>query len=76
MCHEGTKGWIGVYLNPFFNFGARSGWVGNVIPRPLKPQEIGPVSILQEARWAVGPVWTGAEDLARSRVRMWTVQLY
>jgi hypothetical protein len=27
----------------------------------------GPVSNVQEAEWAPGPVWTGAENLARHR---------
>jgi hypothetical protein len=28
-----------------------------------------PVPILQEAGWAPGPVWTGAENLAPTRIR-------
>ena len=28
-----------------------------------------PVPVLQEARWASGPVWTGAENLAPTRIR-------
>jgi hypothetical protein len=40
------------------------GWVVNATPRPLYPQERDPVSIVQEAGWAPGPVWTGAENLA------------
>jgi hypothetical protein len=28
-----------------------------------------PVPIVQEAGWAPGPVWTGAENLAASRIR-------
>ena len=28
-----------------------------------------PLSIVQEARWALGPVWTGAENLAPTGIR-------
>jgi hypothetical protein len=34
-----------------------------------------PVPIVQEAGWAPGPVWTGAENLAPSGIRSRTVQL-
>ena len=40
------------------------GWVVNASPRPLHPKERGPVSIIHEAGWVPGPVWTGAEKLA------------
>jgi hypothetical protein len=33
-------------------------------PRPLFTPGKDPVSILQEAGWSPGPVWTGAENLA------------
>jgi hypothetical protein len=33
-----------------------------------------PVPIVQEAGWAPGPVWTGAENLALTGIRSWTVQ--
>ena len=39
-------------------------WLANATPRPLYPWETVRVPILQEARWASGPVWTGAENLA------------
>jgi hypothetical protein len=39
------------------------GWVVNATPRRFTPRK-DPVSIVQEARWAAGPVWTGAENLA------------
>jgi hypothetical protein len=29
----------------------------------------GPVPIVQEAGWATGPVWTGAENLALTGIR-------
>jgi hypothetical protein len=41
--------------------------VANVTPRPLYPQERDPVSIVQEAGWAPGPVWTDAKNLAPHR---------
>jgi len=40
------------------------GWVVNATPRPLYPRERDPVPIVQDAGWAPGPVWTGAENLA------------
>jgi hypothetical protein len=43
------------------------GWVVKDTPWPLYPRETDPVPILQEARWAPGPVWTGAENLATHR---------
>jgi hypothetical protein len=39
-------------------------WVVNATPRPLYLQEIDPVPIVQKAKWAPWPVWTGAENLA------------
>ena len=36
---------------------------------PLYPQERYPVPIVQEAGWAPGPVWTGAENLAATGIR-------
>jgi hypothetical protein len=35
----------------------------------LYPQESDPVSILQEAGWTPGPVWTGAENLTLTGIR-------
>ena len=35
----------------------------SVTPRPLFTPRKDPVPILQEAGWAPGPVWTGAENL-------------
>ena len=40
---------------PIRDLGARRGWVVNVTPRPLYPQEKGTVHILQEAGWALCP---------------------
>ena len=39
------------------------GWVFNATPRPLTPRR-DPIPIVYEAGWALGPVWTGAENLA------------
>jgi len=41
--------------------------VVNDTPRPFYPRERDPVPIVQEATWAPGPVWTGAENLALNR---------
>ena len=34
------------------------------MPWPLFTPGKDPVSIVQEAGWALGPIWTGAENLA------------
>ena len=39
------------------------------MPRPLFTPGKDPVSIVQEAEWAPGPVWTGAENLAPTGIR-------
>jgi hypothetical protein len=38
-------------------------------PRPLYSLERDPVPIVQEAGWAPGPVWMGAENLAPTGIR-------
>jgi hypothetical protein len=43
------------------------GWVVNATPRPFYPREY-LVPIVQQAGWAQGPVWTGAENLAPTGV--------
>jgi hypothetical protein len=58
---------VEVYLYSFFNLGARWWWMVNAMPRPLYPRERDPVPIVQEAEWAQGPVWTGAENLTLHR---------
>jgi hypothetical protein len=40
------------------------GWEVSVKPRPLSTPGKDPVPIVQEAGWAPGPVWPGAENLA------------
>jgi len=39
------------------------------MPRPLFTPWKDPVPIVQEAGWAPGPVWTGAENLAPLGIR-------
>ena len=39
----------------------------NATPRSLYPRERDPVTIVQEAGWAPGPIWTGTENLAPHR---------
>ena len=45
------------------------GWVVNATPQPLYPRERNQVPIVQEAGWAPGPVWTGAQNLDPTRSR-------
>jgi len=54
---------------PFLDHGSRRGWGVNVTPRPLFTPRKKPVPIVQEAGWAPGPVWTGAENLAPTGIR-------
>jgi hypothetical protein len=58
----------------FHDHGTRRGWVASITPRPLFTSGKDPVSIVQEAGWAPGPVWTGAENLASTGIRSRTVQ--
>ena len=46
----------------------------SVTPRPLFTPWKDPVPIVQEAGWAPGPVWKGAENLDPSGFEPWTVQ--
>jgi hypothetical protein len=41
----------------------------SVTPRPLFTLGKDPVPIVQEAEWAPGPEWTGAENLAHTGIR-------
>ena len=41
----------------------------SVTSRPLFTPGKDPVPIVQEAGWAPGPVWTGAENLAPTGIR-------
>jgi len=53
----------------FFDRGTRGG--GGLAARPGRslPPGKDPVPIVQEAGWAPGPVWTGAENLGPTRFR-------
>jgi hypothetical protein len=53
----------------FLDLGSRRGWGISVTPQPLSTPEKDPVPIVQEAEWAPGPVWTGAENLASTGTR-------
>ena len=59
------RGSRGIAL-PFLDHGTGRGWGVSVTPRPPFTPRKDPVSIVQEAGWAPGPVWTGAENLAPS----------
>ena len=43
------------------------GWVVNATPLLLFAQERDPVPAVQEAEWAPGLAWTGAENLSSHR---------
>ena len=45
------------------------GWVVNVTPRPLYPQERDTVPIVQEAGRVPGPIWRSAENIAPTGIR-------
>ena len=63
--HRGSRG-IALL---FYDHGARRGWGVSVKPRPLFTPGKEQVPIVQEAGWAPGPVWTGAENLALTGIR-------
>ena len=46
----------------FHDRGTRRGWVVSSSPRPHFTPGMDPVSILQEAGWAPGPVWKGGKS--------------
>ena len=58
----------------FHDRGTRRGWVVSSTPRPHFTPGKDPLSILQEAGWAPGPVWTGVENLVRTGIWSRTVQ--
>jgi hypothetical protein len=63
--HRGSRG----IALPFLDHGTRKGWRVSVTPRPLFNPGKDPVPIVQEAGWAPGPVWTGAEKFASTGIR-------
>jgi hypothetical protein len=54
---------------PFQDLGPRRGWGVSSKPRPQFTSGRDPVPIVQEAGWAPGLVWTGAENFAPIRTR-------
>ena len=64
--HRGSRGVIALH---FHDHGTRRGGGVSVTPRPLFAPRKDPVPIVQEAGWAPGPAWTGAENLAPTRIR-------
>jgi len=46
----------------FYDRGTRRGWVVSSTPRPQFTPGKDPAPILQEARWAPGPVWTDGKS--------------
>ena len=69
--HDGPEGSRGIAL--LLNLGARWEWVVNATLWPLYPGK-DPVSVVQEAGWVPGPVWTGTENLAPTGIRSLSVQ--
>ena len=63
--HMGSRG----IALPFIDYGTRRGWGVSVTPRPFFTLGKEPMPIVQEAGWAPGPVWTGAENLAHTGIR-------
>ena len=63
--HRGSSGIALLFLD----HGTKRGWGVSVTPRPLFTSGKDQVPIVQEAGWAPGPVWTGAENLAPTRIR-------
>ena len=64
--HRPTRplGRVKVQLYSIFDLGTRRGWRVSITPRPHLTPGKDPVSIVQEAGWASGPVWIGAKNLA------------
>jgi hypothetical protein len=54
---------------PFLDHGTRRRWGVSITPRPLFTTGKDPVPTVQEAGWALGPAWTGAENLARTGIQ-------
>jgi len=66
--HTAHRGSRGIALL-FHNHGSRRGWRVSVMLQLLFTPRKDPVPIVQEAGWAPGPVWTGAENLAPNGIR-------
>jgi hypothetical protein len=65
---KAQRGSIGIALL-FLYLGARWGWVFNATARPPYHRERNTVPIVQEAWWASGPIWRGAEYFALTGIR-------
>ena len=63
--HRGSRGIALLFLDHI----TRRGEGVSVTPRPLFTPGKDPVPIVQEAGWAPGPVWTGAENLVPTGIR-------
>ena len=63
--HRGSRG----IALPFHDHGTRRGWGVSVTPRPLFTPGKNPLPIVQEAGWAPGTVWTGAENHVQTGIR-------
>ena len=63
--HRGSRGIALLFLD----HGTRRGWGVSVTTGPLFTPAEDPVPIVQEAGWAPGPVWTGAENLVPTGIR-------
>jgi len=66
--HTAHRGSRGIAL-PFHDHGTRRGWGVSVTRRPLFIPGKHAVPVVQEAGWSPGLVWTGAENLAPTRIR-------
>jgi hypothetical protein len=53
----------------FHDHSTRRGWVVSITPRSYFAPGKDPVPIVQEAGWAPGSVWTGAENLSPTGIR-------
>jgi hypothetical protein len=62
------RGSRGIAL-PFHGHSTRWRWGVSITPRPLFTRGKNLLPIVQEAGWASGPVWTGAENLATTGIR-------
>ena len=63
--HSGSRG----IALPFHDHGIRREWGVRVTPGRSLPTGKTRCPLLQEAVWAPGPVWTGAENLVHSGIR-------
>jgi len=63
--HRGSRGIALLFLD----HGTRKGWVVSFTSRPIFTPGKDLVPIVQEAGWAPGSVWTGAENLTPTGIR-------